>query len=321
MISRRAVLALPAAAALPWSAHATDYPVRAIRFIVPVGTGSGTDLLGRYIAKELGQTWKVSTVVENKVGGGGVIGTDTVAKSPPDGYTLLMTYASHYSNPWVIDKLPYDTIKDIAPLAMVASSVLIAIVAPESPFKSMRDVYEEARRNPGKLSYGSAGVGTTGHVCGALMNSMANVSVNHVPYKQTSQVAMDAAAGVVSLSFSGVPTALPLIKAGRLRALAVTSPKRSVHLPDTPTMDETGLKGYDVTSPIWAMGPAGLPPDVVQKLSTEILRAAGRPEFKDLCASLGLEVALEDAAASHAKAAGELEKWRKLVALTAAKTN
>lgn len=216
MISRRAILTLPAAVALPWSAHATDYPVRPIKFIVPVGPGSGTDLLGRYIARELGQAWKVPTVVENKTGGGGVIGTDAVAKAPGDGYTLLMTYASHYSNPWVIDKMPYDTIKDISPLATLASSVLIAIVAPDSPFKSMGDVYEEARRRPGKLSYGSAGVGTTGHVCGALMNSMANINVNHVPYKQTSQVALDAAAGVVTLSFSGVPTALPLIKSGRL---------------------------------------------------------------------------------------------------------
>lgn len=170
-------------------------------------------------------------------------------------------------------------------------------------------------------SCGSASIGTTGHVCGAIMNSMANIRVSHVPRKQASQTALDAAVGVVSLSFSGVPTVLPLIKSGRLRALALTSPKRSAHLPDTSTMEETGLKGYDVTSPIWAIGRAGRPGAVVQKLSAEMLRAAAKPEFKELCTSLGLEVALEDAVVSQGKAVGELEKWRKLVALAAAKAN
>jgi tripartite-type tricarboxylate transporter receptor subunit TctC len=320
MISRRSLLTLPAAA-LPFAAFATDYPTRPIRLVVPVSTGSGTDLVGRYIARELGQAWKVPTVVDNRTGGGGVIGTDMVAKSAPDGYTLLMTYASHYSNPFVIDKMPYDTIRDVTPLAMLASSLLIAIVAPDSPFRTMQDVYEEARRHPGKLSYGSAGIGTTGHVCGALMNSLANIDIHHVPYKQASQTAMDAAAGVVNLSFSGVPTALPLIRSGRLRALAVTSPKRSVHLPEVPTMEETGLKGYDVTSPIWAMGPAGLPVDVVQKLSAEMLRAGGKPEFKEVCTKLGLEVALEGAATCQAQAPRELAKWKRLIALTAARSN
>lgn len=322
MISRRSFSALlPALAATPFSsAFAQDYPSKVIRIVVPTGAGTGTDATARHMAAGLQKLWGSTVIVDNKLGAGGTIGTDAVAKAPPDGYTVLFTYASHYSNQWVM-QTPYDAVKDFEPVARLAVSALVLVTPPDSPLRSVRDVITAARLKPGKLSFGSAGNGTTSHMCAALLCSMADIQLNHVPYKAPAQAALDAASGQVDMTFGGVATSLPLIKSGRLRALAVTSATRSMSLPDIPTMAEAGLKGYELVAPIWALAPRGTPQPVVQKLSDALMRLASTAEFKEFCLAQGFEVDVQDAAAYRMAAAAELEKWRRLVALTAQQSN
>ena len=321
MISRRSFAAFAVLSSAPLlPAWAQEYPARAIRFIVPTGPGSGTDATARFMSEGLGKAWNVPVVVENKLGAGGVIGTDYVAKAPADGYTVLFTYASHYSNQWV-EKTPYDAVKDFEPVARLAALPLVLVTSAQSPFNSVRDLIAAAKQKPNGLSYGSAGQGTTSHMAAALLSSMAEISLNHVPYKAPAQAAVDAASGQVSLTFGGLATSLPMIKAGRLKALAVTTSVRSQSLPDVPTLSEAGLKGYDLGSPIWALAPRGTPQPIVKKLSEGLTRLAATREFKDFCLAQGFEVAVQDAAAYKAAAPAELEKWRKLVALTKDKVN
>lgn len=316
---RQLVLAATSALAPLSTAWAEDYPnpAKPIRFVVPVSAGSGTDLIARYLADGLRTLWKGATLVENRVGASGVIGTDAVAKSPPDGYTLLATYAAHYSNTWTMDKIPYDAVKDFTPVVTLANASLVMIVAADSPFKTVGDVIEAARKNPGELTYGTAGVGSTGHVCAALFTAATGVKLRHVPYKSASQPIIDTAGGQVNMSFAGTPSSMPLIKGGRLRALATTGLRRSTMLPDVPTMLEAGVKDYEVSSPVWIMAPAGTPPDIVNRLSTALLTYARMSQFSDLVAPLGMNVDIEDAATAGRKAAAEHQKWKNLMALTA----
>ncbi|MES2999551.1 MAG: tripartite tricarboxylate transporter substrate binding protein [Pseudomonadota bacterium] len=319
MISRRHLIALPALAALPLrSAFAQEYPARPIRIIVPTGPGTGTDATARHMSAGLLKAWNTPVIVENKLGAGGVIGTDFVAKAAPDGYTLLFTYASHYSNQW-IEPTPYDAVKDFEPIARLATSALVLVTGPNSPFKTVHDVVNAAKQKPGTISYGSAGTGTTSQMAAELLSSMAGIKLNHIPYKAPGQAAIDAAAGQVDISFGGLATQLPLIKAGRLRAIAVTTTTRSMNLPDVPTIAESGYPGYENSSPIWALAPRGTPQAITTKLSDTLVRLASTQEFKDFCFAQGFEVDVQNAAAFRAAAPAELEKWRRLVALTAAK--
>ncbi|MFT4193172.1 Bug family tripartite tricarboxylate transporter substrate binding protein [Ottowia sp.] len=311
-------LALAAlAAAAP--AFAADFPDgKPVRIVVATGVGSGSDLTARQIAAELLKDWNSPVVVENKTGAGGVIGTDFVAKSAPDGHTLLATYAQHYTNQ-LVQKTPYDAVTDFEPIARIANSALVISVAVNSPYRTLKDVIEAAKAKPGVISYGSSGNGTTSHMAAALLTSMAGIQLNHVPYKAPGQVAVDAAAGQLDISFNGMSTVLPLIKGGRLRALAVTTAQRSQSLPDVPTVAETGYPGYEAASPIWIFAPRGTPQPVVNKLSGAVTKAARSPAFKELCMNQGLEVDVQDAATAKAAGPGELEKWRRLMSVAGAK--
>ena len=301
------------------SAFAADFPDgRPIKIIVATGVGSGSDLTARQIAAGLGNEWKSPVIVDNKTGAGGVIGTDFVAKAAPDGYTLLGTYAQHYTNQ-LVQKTPYDAVRDFEPIARIANSALVISVATDSPYQSLKDVIEAAKKKPGVISYGSSGNGTTSHMAAALLASMAGISLNHVPYKAPGQVALDAAAGQIDLSFNGMSSVLPLIKGGRLRPLAVTTAQRSQSLPDVPTVAELGFPGYEAASPIWIFAPRGTPQPIVDKLSAAVVRQAQTPAFKELCIGQGLEVDVQDAATAKAAGPGELEKWRKLMKATGAK--
>ncbi|MFT3721899.1 Bug family tripartite tricarboxylate transporter substrate binding protein [Pseudorhodoferax sp.] len=312
-------MALAALTVLAGPAAAADFPDgKPVRFVVATGAGSGSDLTARQIAAELLKNWNSPIVVENKTGAGGVIGTDFVAKAPPDGYTLLATYAQHYTNQLVM-KTPYDAVKDFEPIARIANSALVISVAASSPYKTLKDVIEAAKAKPGIISYGSSGNGTTSHMAAALLASMAGVQLNHVPYKAPGQVAVDAAAGQIDLSFNGMSTVLPLIKGGRLRALAVTTAQRSQSLPDVPTVAELGYPGYEASSPIWIFAPRNTPQPIVNKLSDAVTKAAKAPAFKELCLNQGLEVDVQDAATAKAAGPGELEKWRKLMKVAGAK--
>jgi tripartite-type tricarboxylate transporter receptor subunit TctC len=278
------------------SAFAADFPDgRPIKIVVATGVGSGSDLTARQIAAGLAKELNAPVIVDNKTGAGGVIGTDYVAKSPPDGYTLLGTYAQHYTNQ-LVQKTPYDAVKDFEPIARIANSALVISVAADSPYKSLKDVIEAAKKKPGVISYGSSGNGTTSHMAAALLASMASISLNHVPYKAPGQVALDAAAGQIDLSVNGMSSVLPLIKGGRLRPLAVTTAQRSQSLPDVPTVSELGYPGYEAASPIWIFAPRGTPQPIVDKLSAAVTQQAQTPAFKELCIAQGLEVDVQNAA-------------------------
>jgi tripartite-type tricarboxylate transporter receptor subunit TctC len=320
-IRRRLLLGVPslALALAQGAAHAQDYPNKPIRIVVPITAGSGTDATARFVANALGKAWGTTVIVENKPGAGAALGTDFVARAPADGYTLLFTYAAHYSNPWVMS-VSYDAVKDFEPVARLANSTLILATKPDSPFRTVQDVIAAAKQKPGTITYASAGLGSTGHMAGALFETMAGVQLNHVPYKAASQVPVDAASGQVDVMFGGLASALPLIKAGRLRVLAVTADKRSANLPDVPTMAEAGLPGYENSSPIWVFAPRGTPQPVVNKLSETLTRIAATPEFKDYTLTQGIEVDIQPAATAKAAAPAELQKWKRLVDLSAANT-
>lgn len=323
MMKRRTFLhSLPALAAMPASLPASGlaqaYPVRPVRLIVPVSAGSGSDVVARYMGAELTKVLGSPFVVENRLGASGIIGTDIVAKAAPDGYTLLCTYAAHYSNQWV-ERTPYDAVRDFEPVARLGMSALLLTTAASSPFRTVQDVIAAAKRKPGSVSFGSSGNGTTSQMAAALMSSMAGIEMTHVPYKGPSQVAVDTASGQVDIGFGGVASSLALIKAGRLRALAVTSLRRSSQLPGAVTMEEAGLKGYELISPIWVMAPHGTPLAIVSQLSRAMTVAAASTAFKSYCIGQGLEVDIADATAVRASAPAELERWRKLVGLTEAK--
>ncbi|MFT4101936.1 MAG: tripartite tricarboxylate transporter substrate binding protein [Burkholderiaceae bacterium] len=300
---------------------AADFPDgKPIRIFVATGAGSGSDLTARQIAPGLAKDLNTPVVVDNKTGAAGVIGTDFVAKSPPDGHTLLSTYAQHYTNQ-LVQKTPYDAVKDFEPIARIASSALVISVAADSPYKTLGDVVAAAKKPGSTLSYGSSGNGTTSHLAAALFTHMAGIQLNHVPYKAPGQVALDAAAGQIDLSFNGVSTVLPLIRSGRLRALAVTTAQRSQSLPDVPTVAELGFAGYEAASPVWIFAPRGTPQAIVDKLSEAVVRQAQSPGFKALCLEQGLEVDVQNAATAKAAGPGELDKWRKLMSVAGVKAD
>lgn len=320
MPNRRAfMLSFPAAGLmLTQSASAqSSWPDRPIKFIVPVAPGAGTDVVARHVSVALNKMWNSATIVDNKPGAGGILGTDFVAKSASDGYTLLFTFSAHYTAPW-LDKTPYDAVADFEPLARLASATLFMLTAADSAFKSAADVIAAAKRSPRLVSYASAGQGTPSHMCGALLDSMAGIETTHVPYKNGSQAMIETGNGQVSVAFSG-PAALPLVKAGKLRVLAVTASKRSVYLPDVPTIDEAaGIHGYDIASPVWAMAPRGTPAVIRDKLSEAFATITSSQEYKSFCATQYLEPDYQPAAAVKAAARSESDKWRRLVQLTKA---
>jgi tripartite-type tricarboxylate transporter receptor subunit TctC len=299
------------------SAHAQDYPTKVIHLVVAVSPGSGTDATARFLSNALGKAWGTTVVIDNKPGAGGALGSDFVAKAPADGYTLLFTYGAHYSNPWVM-ATTYDAVKDFEPVARLANSTLIIATQPASPFRSLRDLIAAAKSKPGAISYASAGSGSTGHMAGALLSKLAGIELNHVPYKAASQVPVDASSGQVDFMIGGLASSLPLIRAGRLRVLAVTASKRSANLPDVPTVAQAGLPGYENSTPIWVFAPRGTPQPIVDKLSAALTRIAATSEFETYCVAQGIEVDIQTAAVAKAGAPAEMEKWRQLVVLTGA---
>ena len=320
MINRRTFYSLSLLASAPTLARAQSdaFPHKQpIRLVSAFSPGTSTDALARFLGDQMAKSLGAQVLVDNRVGAGGMIAADYVAKSAPDGYNLLFTNASHYSLPITTPKLPYDAQKDFAAVASFADAALLWTVPTESPFRNLQEIIAEAKKNPGKLTYSSAGVGTTTHMAGALLNSMAGVNIRHVPYKVASQAIIDVSTGAVSMGVSGVGGAAPLIKSGRLRPIAITSPTRWDLLPDAPTVDESGLRGYQVVTPVFALTRAGTPPEVVTALSNAIFTAARTPEFKKLCTAQVLGSTVLDEKALAAAMPQEFVKWKVLAELAA----
>lgn len=318
--STRRTLTLAAASALgllaltPLAAQAQAFPTKAITIIVPFSAGGTTDILarvlGQFISKDLGQP----VIIDNRAGAGGNIGTQLVARAAPDGYTILMgTVGTHAINQSLYPKLAFDPIKDFAPLTRVALVPNLLVANPAQPFKTVKELMAYAKANPGKVTFGSSGSGTSIHLSGELFKQMAGVDIQHVAYKGSAPAVNDLLGNHIAIMFDNMPSAISHVKAGKLRPLAVTTAQRSPALPDVPTIAEAGVPGYEATSWFGLLAPAKTPAPVVAKLNASILKALADPDVKKKLLEQGAEPAGETPAQFAAFIASETVKWGKIV--------
>jgi tripartite-type tricarboxylate transporter receptor subunit TctC len=310
-------LAAPAVAA-----QAQSYPNKPIRLVCPFPPGGAVDIASRATAHTLSQVLGQPVTVDNRPGAGGNIGAEITAKSAPDGYTLLMTTSGIMGiNPALYSKIPFDSVKDFAPVSMLVSLNNVLVVNPSLPYKSVQEVIAAAKAQPGKLTYASSGNGTSIHLSGELFKSMAGVDMLHIPYKGSAPAVTDLLAGQVNMMFDNIPSSLPHIKAGKLRALAVTGSKRSHLLPDLPTIAEAGVPGYD--SYVWfgIVAPAGTPPEIIARLNAALVKTAATAEFRDRLSSQGYDVLSSTPEQMAASIRGEIDKWGKIVKASGAKVD
>ena len=300
-------------------AFADTYPSHPIKIVVPFGPGGFTDVVGRILQKELGEAIGQPIVIENKAGAGSTIGTAQVAKAEPDGYTLVMISTTHVISPHLYRQMQYDPIKDFAPVTKLGEGPYVLVVHPSLGVNSVAELIAKAKANPGRIDFASSGNGSSQHLVGALFQTMAGVKLNHVPYKGSSGAMNDVVAGTVKLSFVGMPNALANLS--RLKALAVTTRKRSPDLPDVPTLDEAGLPGFDATIWLGLLAPAGTPRDVVTKLNAGVAKALSTPEARKLMRGAGVDVATSTPEELGALMQSELDRWGKVVKETGATVN
>jgi len=319
-LSTRRTFTLAAASALgllaltPLAAQAQAFPTKAITIIVPFSAGGTTDILarvlGQFISKDLGQP----VIIDNRAGAGGNIGTQLVARAAPDGYTILMgTVGTHAINQSLYPKLAFDPIKDFAPLTRVALVPNLLVANPAQPFKTVKELTAYAKANPGKVTFGSSGSGTSIHLSGELFKQMAGVDIQHVAYKGSAPAVNDLLGNHIAIMFDNMPSAISHVKAGKLRPLAVTTAQRSPALPDVPTIAEAGVPGYEATSWFGLLAPARTPAPVVAKLNASILKTLADPDVKKKLLEQGAEPAGETPAQFAAFIASETVKWGKIV--------
>ncbi len=312
--TRPVIATIIAGVAAGSAAFAQDYPTKPVRLVVGFTAGGISDVLARAIGAKLSAGLGQQVVVDNRAGAGTTIASDIVAKAPADGYTLFMQdITTHAINATLYKKLPYDTVKDFTPVSLVASSPLLLMVHPSLPVKSVKELIALAKSKPGQIVYASSGNGTILHLAAETMKSMAGIDMVHVPYKGSSQAVQGLLGGEVAVSFSTMPPALPQVKSGRLRALGVTTPKRNAAAPDVPTIDEAGLKGFDIVLYSGVLGPAKLPPAIVAKLNSELARVVNSPEVKTTYASLGVDPLTDTPEHFAAHILSDIEKLGKAV--------
>lgn len=291
-------------------AFAETYPARPIKLIVPTGAGSPPDIRARWLADKLRVALGQPVVVDNKPGAAGILGTDAAARSAPDGYTLLMAHQGTLAlNPHLYAHLPYDPLKDIVPVARLFVGAMLLAVPAASPVNSVGDLMRLAKATPGQLTFGSSGVGSPPHMAGELFRKMAHVDVTHVPYKNMPAAQLDLIGGRIDYTFDALVVQLPQVQAGKLKAVAVTSAKRLAVLPDVPTMDESGVPGYEFWSWIGVCAPAGTPRAIVLRLNTEIGRILLMPETRDWFAAQGSRVTVESPEEFGAFIKAEHARW------------
>ena len=312
--ARRALLIVCAAAVFASSAQAQTYPVKPVRFIVPAPPGSTPDFLARIIGQKLTEMWGQSVLVETVLGASGNIATDRVAKSAPDGYTLLFnTIGPIAINRNLFGKLPYDPVKDLAPITMVAITPNILCVHPSLPVKSLQQLITLIKSNPGKLHYGSPGSGTTPHLSGELLNMMAGVKAVHIPYRSSSQMVIDVVGGQVEFTIHNAPSVLPFVQSGKLRGLAITSEKRESYAPELPTMTEAGLPGFVVHAWFGVIAPAGTPPAIVARIHDDVVKVVGMNDVRERFMMQAAEPVGSRPEEYAAYIASEIVKWSKVV--------
>ena len=286
-----------------------SYPNKPIRLIVPVAPGGSNDIMARIIGQKIGESVRQTVIIDNRGGASGIIGTDIVAKAAPDGYTLLMMSLTLAVNPSLFKKLPYDTEKDLLPVSLVASAPLILVVHPSLPVKSLKEFIAHAKANPGKFNFGSGGPGTTPHLAGEMLKSMGGLQMTHVPYKGGGPALADLVGGQLQLMLENIPSTLPHVKSGKLRVLALSGLKRSSLVPDVPTLDEAGLKGYEIVGWNGLFLPAGTPNAIVTRLHAETVKALAAADMKERLSSMGAEGVGNTPAEFGAFVKAEIKKW------------
>jgi len=309
------------ATTLALAAQAQAWPTRAVKIIVPFAPGGFTDVVARILQTQLSAALGQPVVIENKPGAGSTIGTAEVAKARPDGYTIAMVSTTHVITPSIYKQMPYDALRDFTPVMKLAEGPYVLVVHPSLPARTVKELVELAKAEPGKIDYASSGNGSSQHLVGALFGQMAGVKLNHVPYKGSGQAMQDLVGGQVKVSFVGGPNAVPYLANGKLRALGVTTSKRSADLPDIPTIDEAGVAGYDATLWLGLLAPPGTPAEVVAKLREGVTKALSTPEARKLVNSAGVDVALSSPEEFAALMKAELERWGKVVRETGATVN
>jgi tripartite-type tricarboxylate transporter receptor subunit TctC len=304
------------AAPIAW---AQDYPVKPIRLVAPFSPGGATDVLARIVGQKIAERLGQPVIIENRVGAGGNIGAELVAKAAPDGYTLLMGGVPHAIAASLYAKLGYDMARDLSAVAEVASFPSMIVLHPALPAKSIKELIALAKARPGQLNFGSAGNGSPNHLALELFDTLAGVKMTHIPYKGAGQVVGDLLAGQLQLASMGLPVAMPHVQAGKLRAIALTGATRSALLPHVPTVAEAGLPGFDVTSWYGVFGPAALPVEIVARLNREIGGAIAAPEMKERLTALGAEPSLKTPEQFAQYVREEIVKWAKIVRDSGAK--
>ncbi len=294
--------------------QAQDWPSKPVRIIVPYSAGGTSDVLARIMGQRLGEAWGQPVVVENRAGANGNVGSDVVAKSAADGYTLLLgTSGSNAVNPSLYKTMPYDAKRDLAYAAPIASTANVLLVNPASPHKTLKELLDTAREQPGKVTYGSSGVGSVLHLCGVLVAQKTGVNWVHVAYKGTGPSLTDLLGGQIASVFSNLPAVVPQIQSGKMRALAVTSAERDASVPNVPTMIEAGIADYNLSSWFGLFVPAATPRDVVRKLNAEVVRQLQVPEVRQRLLGLGAVPSPMDAEAANRFFHDELSRWAGVV--------
>ena len=294
-------------------AAGADYPARSIRYIVPQGAGGSSDTLARLVTQKLSENLGQQVVTDNRPGATGNIGTEIAARANPDGYTLLQVATSHATNPALAVKMPFDPVRDFAPITLLSQSPNLWIVHPSLPAKNMRELIALARSRPGEINYSSSGTGSSQHLAGELLKSLARIDIIHIPYKGSPPALIDLLGGRVVLMCSTIAPAMPLVKSHKLRALAVTSLKRSAAAPEIPTVAESGLPGYEATAWQGVLAPAGTPREIIVKLNTGIVRVINLPDVRKQLVDQGYEPAgnTPEQFADYIKT--EIAKWTRVI--------
>jgi tripartite-type tricarboxylate transporter receptor subunit TctC len=291
---------------------AQAYPVKPVRMIVPFVPGGNTDIIGRVFAPKLSEILGQQIVVENRGGAGSTIGTELVARAAPDGYTILMVSAAHTINPAMIKKLPYDSVKDFAPVSIIADVPTAFVVHPSLPAKTVKEFIAIARARPGEINYSTAGRGTVGHLAAELLSSTAKIKLVHVPYKGTGQSMVDLVAGHVQMQLSSMPAAIQHVRTGRLRMIAQTGKQRSGAAPEVPTMEQSGLPGFVVSSGFGMLAPAGTPRPIIDRIHSALVKALNDPKVKENLAGQGAEVVASTPEEYDRFNRTEIAKWIKV---------
>ena len=307
------VLAVATAMLAVTSASAQTYPEKPVRLIVPFAPGGTTDMVARVVGSKLAELLGQTVVIDNKAGAGTIVGTENLARSPADGYSIMLATPDLTINPALRPTMPYDTRKDFAPIALIATYPMIMVTPAEQQLTSIAELLSQAKARPGQINFASAGNGTMPHLCAELFNSLAGVKMTHIPYKGNGPAITDLLAGRVSVLFSGGPPVEPHVKSGKLRMLGVTTSQRHATLPDVPTVAEAGVPGYEVTAWFGFIAPAGTPAPIVRRLNTEIGRALAAPEVREKLASLGATLSASSPEAFRKLIDDEVTKWSRVV--------